>query len=355
MTTTTIGPLPSVIRKIPQHCMRPSLGKSLAYLGRDVALVIFFFWAIVVVDSWWLGLPLALLLGGSIGGMFVLGHDCGHRSFTRGDKWNNFFGHICTSAVLWPFHVWRLDHDAHHRHTSHIDRDPAWRPITFRMWKRMPRIPKTIYIWTRSRVFFLGSIYTTYSLFKDAFKAPQSKRLSDRQKREIKFSVWLTIGVSVAYVAASFAVAGIYGFIYLWLVPQLVFHALLSTFTFFHHTAPDSSFLDRKTWKPELAQLTKSLHVRYPWLIETLCHDINWHVPHHVCVGVPHYHLRHAHAALKEAYPEYVRESVFNLKLIRETTGQCHFIRSKSPADLSWVTLEEMRDAPVVTTEQPSF
>ena len=335
--------MPRIIRKIPADCLRPNLTWSLYYLIRDLMMAAGLAWAIVVADSWWVGLPLSILLGLVIGGLFVIGHDCGHRSFCRSEKWNNFFGHLASSITLWPFHIWRMDHDAHHRHTDHIDLDPAWRPVTYRMWLKLPRTARWVYIQTRSRFFFLGSLYTTWQSVKLGLTCGKNPKLSPAEKMEIRFSLGLVGLFTVSEISAALWFGGFYGLVCLFVIPQLVFHSQLSTATFFHHTSPDSKFLDRREWTMEKAQLAGSIHVSYPRWVEFFWHDINWHVPHHVCVGVPHYKLRKAHAALKQAFPDIVREKTFSWSLIRETLAQCHFIKSKAPADLSWTSLSEAR------------
>jgi omega-6 fatty acid desaturase (delta-12 desaturase) len=96
-------------------------------------------------------------------------------------------------------------------------------------------------------------------------------------------------------------------------------------------------------WSMAKGQLASTVHVDYPNWVEWIGHDINWHVPHHVCVGIPHYHLRKAHAALKQHYPEVVIEERFGIKLVSEVLQNCHFIRSKKPADTTWVRKDEGR------------
>lgn len=61
----------------------------------------------------------------------------------------------------------------------------------------------------------------------------------------------------------------------------------------------------------------------YPAWIDLLTHDISWHVPHHVCVGIPHYYLMEAHRVLKTTYPEIVREEKFSFEYIRRVLSTC--------------------------------
>ena len=347
--------LPRIIRNIPSQCFQKSPLRATAYVVRDYLIVFTCGYLILSLQSWLWGPLLAVLMGCGLGGLFVIGHDAGHRSFSRSLRVNNFIGHLTTSPVLWPFHIWRLDHDAHHRSTCHIDKDTAWRPTTFRLWQRMPKFQKFIYKWTRSGFFFMGSFYTTYQLIKEGLKADQSTRLQDQEKKEVKFSLYLTFAVAALYLVASFSLAGFYGFICLFFIPQCVFHFLLSTFTYFHHTAPDAEFIGRNEWTPEAAQLQGSLHVRYPRWLESLVHDINWHVPHHVCVGIPHYHLRKAHQALKDKYPNEIKEYTFNLNHVRAVTRQCHFIvsRNRAAPDMSWISFAQ--EEAKIKTRKPAM
>ncbi len=86
-----------------------------------------------------------------------------------------------------------------------------------------------------------------------------------------------------------------------------------------------------------------------------MLHDINWHVPHHVCVAIPHYRLRQAHLALRKQYPGGNNEYVFNWALIRGVTSKCHFIVSRNPhrPDTRWLSYREARALERVAEQQP--
>lgn len=46
------------------------------------------------------------------------------------------------------------------------------------------------------------------------------------------------------------------------------------------------------------------MHCDYPRWVEWLCHDINWHVPHHVNSKIPWYNLRPATESLRQNWGE---------------------------------------------------
>ena len=329
-----LDPLPRIIRRIPRECFHLTPWKSIVALFVDFAVIGLLMFAIVKVHLWTVALPLAILMGTVMTGLFVLGHDAGHRSFSYSEKVNNFFGHLATTPLLWPFHVWRLSHDVHHRWTHHVEKEIAWKPLTTIEFEKAPYIVQIVYRYTRTFLFFWASVFFQAAYIVDGVKG---RFFAPEDQAKIKFSLRLTFIFAVGYVAATFWVAGFYGFFWLFLVPQLTYQFWLSTFTFFHHTNAANTLMSAQDWTPEKAQLACTVHVAHHPMVDLLTHDIAWHVPHHVCVGIPFYHLRKAHGALKAAYPEWVVERKFGRELIREVIDQCHLVAGHDPLNQSWV------------------
>lgn len=334
--------LTSIIKKLPRELFVRDTDKSLGYLYRDYLILTLLVITTLYVDSYIIGLPLALLTGVTFMGLFVVGHDAGHRSFSTSNKINNLVGHITTSLCLWPFHVWRLSHDIHHKHTHNIKKEIAWRPMTVNQYARRTRWQKTVYRATRTGWIFLSSAIFTWYFFKDALKGRRSCHFLQKDMPEIRFSIFFTVFLNAAMIVGSLYAAGFYGLLTLYIIPQIVFQLLLSTYTYFHHTSSERTFLSADEWTAERAQLANTLDVRYPKFLHWANHDIMVHIPHHVCVGIPHYNLKKAHAALKKEFPNIVKENVFGMKLITETISRCHLVKdNKTQDDLQWVTFKE--------------
>ncbi len=49
---------------------------------------------------------------------FVVGHDCGHRSFHKNNLVEDIVGTIMFAPLIYPFEPWRIKHNHHHAHTN---------------------------------------------------------------------------------------------------------------------------------------------------------------------------------------------------------------------------------------------
>jgi len=326
--------LQEMLRTIPGECYQRKMWKAFGFLAIDVVLIATTISTIFYTRNWLLAIPLSLFLGTVLSGLFILGHDAGHRSFCQSRRLNNLIGHLTTSMVLWPFHVWRLSHNAHHRHTHHVHKEIAWKPAPGFIYRRLSWIDRVIYRYARTSLFFFGSIIFTATEVRDYVRG---KGLSRREHREVLISVIVTILVGTIYVTSCYWIAGWFGVITVFALPQLVFHFWLSLFTLLHHTTPDVWFLAPGVWTREKASLECSVHVIYPWWVDLLNHDISWHVPHHVCAAIPHYHLRRAYRALRARYSDRVVERRFTITYLRAVLRQCHLIEDFKPGKQRWV------------------
>jgi fatty acid desaturase len=49
---------------------------------------------------------------------FVIGHDCGHRSFHKNNLVEDIVGTLMFMPLIYPFEPWRIKHNHHHAHTN---------------------------------------------------------------------------------------------------------------------------------------------------------------------------------------------------------------------------------------------
>ncbi|RNF27417.1 putative fatty acid desaturase [Trypanosoma conorhini] len=62
--------------------------------------------------------------------LWVVAHECGHQAFSPLRRVNDAVGMLLHSALLVPYHSWRLTHGTHHKHTNHLTKDLVFVPQT---------------------------------------------------------------------------------------------------------------------------------------------------------------------------------------------------------------------------------
>lgn len=309
--------LRAVVKTIPPECFQKNPFR--AWLGVLTSVAAVAVGYVFITFAPWYLLPVAWVWAGTaLTGWFVIGHDCGHRSFAQKRWVNDLVGHIALLPLLYPFHCWRLKHDHHHLHTNKLGEDNAWYPFSTEIFSACRGYEQIAYKLVRGKFWWIGSIFHWATLHFDPLLYAQS------QRRQVKFSIALVLIFALLTLPTLTYFTGVTGLIKFWLMPWLVYHFWMSTFTIVHHTMPDIPFEYPENWHPVKAQLMGTVHCDYPRWIEWLCHDINVHIPHHISTAIPFYHLRRAHHALEENWGQYLYKTQFSWGLMQAITDRCH-------------------------------
>ena len=310
--------LQDILKTLPRECFQQDRRKAWSTALTNVFMVGLGYVGIAFAP--WFLLPLLwIFTGTALTGFFVIAHDCGHRSFAKRRWVNDLVGHLFMLPLIYPFHSWRILHNHHHTHTNKLDEDNAWHPFQPEFYASLGRLWQWGYKLLRGRFWWVGSIVHWAGLHFDLSQFP----VKDREK------VKLSISAVLVFAAIAFpiliATTGIWGFVKFWLMPWLVYHFWMSTFTLVHHTAPEIPFHAPDKWDAATAQLSGTVHCDYPRWVEVLCHDINVHIPHHISTAIPSYNLRLAHRSLQENWGAYLDDECrFSWSLIKQITDQCH-------------------------------
>lgn len=81
-----------------------------------------------VCPTWFL--PIAWAISGTaFTGWFVIGHDCGHRAFSKNKLLEDIVGTFFFAPLIYPFEPWRIKHNQHHAFTNKLVSDTAWHPV----------------------------------------------------------------------------------------------------------------------------------------------------------------------------------------------------------------------------------
>ncbi|CAI8585844.1 unnamed protein product [Vicia faba] len=293
---------------IPKHCWVKSTWRSLSYVVRDVLVVAALIVAAIRFDSWFFWPIYWPLQGTMFWAIFVLGHDCGHGSFSDSSFVNSLVGHVLHSSILVPYHGWRISHRTHHQNHGNVEKDESWVPMTEKVYKSLDSMTKfvrftvplpmfayPIYLWRRSP----GKSGSHFH--------PDSNLFSPNERKEVTLSTvcWFLMFSFLLYLSfttSPLLILKLYG------VPYWIFVMWLDFVTYLHHHGYTQKlpWYRGQEWSYLRGGLT-TVDRDYGW-INNIHHDIGTHVVHHLFPQIPHYHLVEATKAAKPVFGKYYRE-----------------------------------------------
>lgn len=313
---------------IPSDYFRPVLWKSFYYMALDWFIVAALIWTATRIDAWWFWPIYAILQGTMFWALFVVGHDCGHGSFSRSRRLNSLVGHICHAPLLVPYHGWRISHRTHHTVHGDADREETWYPMTESEFRAMPGYVRILrftplmlwlfpfYLWRRSPRHDGSHFHPKSGLFK-----PQ-------EKWDVLASSfwWFVFLGGLGWFTYEF---GFVRLLQYYVGPWLVFIAWLDLVTYLHHSDPDVPWYRGEEWsflKGALSSVDRDYGV-----VNEVHHNIGTHVLHHLFINIPHYHLRAATEALKPHLGEYYNEARLPFwKAFVRNARSCHYVDDHS-------------------------
>ncbi|MEM7242314.1 MAG: fatty acid desaturase [Pseudomonadota bacterium] len=78
--------------------------------------------SVVYFDVLWLSAPFIVLLSFMMLRIYIIQHDCSHRSFFSDRALNDYTGTLLSAFSMTPYHATRYIHGQHHSHVSDLDR-----------------------------------------------------------------------------------------------------------------------------------------------------------------------------------------------------------------------------------------
>ncbi|GKV03508.1 hypothetical protein SLEP1_g15797 [Rubroshorea leprosula] len=293
---------------IPKHCLIKNPWRSMSYVFRDVLVIFTLVAAALYFDNWYTWPLYWVAQGTMFWALFVLGHDCGHGSFSDNGTLNIIVGHILHSSILVPYHGWRISHKTHHQNHGHVEKDESWVPLPEKIYRSLeiktrilrftlplPLFAFPLYLWYRSPG-KEGSLFNPYS---DLFSPKERKLVM------ISTACWGLVTFLLGYLCF---LTGPIQMLKLYSVPHLIFIAWLDGVTYLHHHGYEQKlpWYRGEEWNYLRGGLTTV--DRDYGLFNNIHHDIGTHVIHHLFPQIPHYHLVEATEAAKAVLGNYYRE-----------------------------------------------
>ncbi|XWS67251.1 hypothetical protein CRYUN_Cryun05aG0271300 [Craigia yunnanensis] len=220
---------------IPKRCWVKNPWKSMSYVVRDVAVVFGLAAAAAYLNNW-LVWPLYWAAQGTMfWALFVLGHDCGHGSFSNNAKLNSVVGHLLHSSILVPYHGWRISHRTHHQNHGHVENDESWHPLSEKIYRSLDIVTRTLrfmlpfpmlaypfYLWNRSP----GKTGSHFDPNSDLFVPSERK---DVITSTLCWTAMAAVLVGLGFTMGPMQLLKLYG------LPYWIFVMWLDFATYLHH------------------------------------------------------------------------------------------------------------------------
>jgi len=287
---------------IPAHCFERPMLKSFAYLARDLVICGALAYASTFIGSaplWarYLLWPLYWVAQGTAAtGIWVLAHECGHQAFSDSKTVNDAVGLVLHSALLVPYHPWRLTHGAHHKNTNHMDRDHVFVP---QPRSALGEAVQDSPIMALFHAFLTVTVGWWLYLTTNATGQDYGRRANHYEPSSPLFKPKHFNDVVVSDIALVVVLAGLGYWAYCtsladvvcyYFIPYMGVNFFLVTITLLQHTHVEVPHYRGDEWtfiRGALATVDRS----YGSLINNLQHNImDSHVAHHLFSTMPHYH-----------------------------------------------------------------
>lgn len=225
--------------------------------------------------------------------LFIIQHDCGHGSFFRSRRLNDFVGFWTAFLVATPYLQWRHGHAIHHAKSGQTEargvgyfwimtvEEYQGSPWYVRGWYRFYRNPFVL--------FTIGGPWLFFCEFRLSFGS-----VNWRQRRGVHANTLLWLAVCLL-LGSQFGV----GAVFLLVVPVIATPAIAGLGLFYlQHHYEAAYWADKEDWSFARAALDGSSYVALPTVVEWFAGAINYHHIHHLAPRIPNYRLREAHLAV---------------------------------------------------------
>jgi len=313
---------------IPAKCYQRSRRRAALALTQAVLLWLLPLAGLVLTDRWWLVLPLWLLAGLAVSGLFVLGHDASHGALVTSRRANRLIAQLCMVPSMHVEAAWDLGHNRiHHGYTTREGFDFVWHPLTPQQYSELGLLRRLQHRleWSclGSGAYFMRSVWWQ-KMWR--FTAPGKRHgAMVRGKIGVASAAAAVIGMTAA-LGAVFGtwVTAVWLPVKLFVVPFLLFVHIIGWTVHVHHVGPDIRWWTRREWSQFRGQMESTTILRIPRLVNRLWfHNIFVHVPHHVDVRIPFHRLPAAAAAIRAKYPHTVRSARLSVRSYLRATRIC--------------------------------
>ncbi len=260
-----------------------------------------------------LTLLLAVVAAGLLVRIFIIFHDCTHRSFFAQTWANTLVGYITGILAFTAYEDWRRSHLTHHATAGDLDRrgvGDVW-TMTVQEYQEAPKNKQLAYRFFRHPLVMFGLGPTYMFLLTHRFP---SKGASKKER----YSVYFTDLALLAIIVVASLTIGLRTYILVQL-PIIIIAATMGLWLFYVQHQFERVYWSRhETWDPFRAALEGCSYYKLPKVLQWFTGSIGLHHIHHARARIPNYNLQKCYdetPALQAVEPLTLRTSLKSLKM----------------------------------------
>lgn len=243
--------------------------------------------------GYWLTFLLSIPAAGFLVRIFIIQHDCGHASFFKTRKANDWVGKVCGIFTFTPYAAWRKSHAIHHAHHADLEdrgTGDVW-TMTVEEYQQASPSKRLLYRGFRNPIFLF--------LFAPALNFVILHRFPLGVKKEWKNGERASVHWTNISIGASFILLGLWlGFLKVLLIqlPIVAIAASVGTWLFYvQHQFEDTYWEHKPDWDYTLAAMEGSSYYKLPKVLQWFTGNIGFHHIHHLSPRIPNYKLEACH------------------------------------------------------------
>ncbi len=276
--------------QIARRHARPEVSHSILQLLTTVVPLAGLWMAMIltVENAWWASLVLSVPAAAFMVRLFIIQHDCGHRSFFGSRRLNDALGILIGIVTLTPHGYWRVAHNTHHTTSGNLGTRgigdlrlltvaeytalPAWKRLAYRIYRNP------------AALLGIGPIY----LFVFKYRLPVDLLL-----REPKALISV-MGTNLAIAGVLTALGMSFGFVDVLMVqaPIIVLTGIAGVWLFYvQHQFEHTHWRRERGWDIHEASVMASSFYDLPQPLRWFSGNIGIHHIHHLSCRIPNYRL----------------------------------------------------------------
>jgi omega-6 fatty acid desaturase (delta-12 desaturase) len=271
------------------------------YIALWITMYFSIFW------SYWITLALSFPAAGLTVRLFIFQHDCGHGSFYKSRRVNDFVGMLCSMFTIIPYHYWKKNHSIHHAHAGNLDQRGIGDIYTMTVseYLSLSKWDRFKYRLYRNPVILFFIIPTVLFVILYRFPTVRAKVLKPTYPSIFYTNLALGIGLMLVWWLIG---------IKMLLLVQLPITIISSTaglwLFYIQHQFEDTYWMPDGNWDFALAALKGSSYFKLPKVLQWFTGNIGFHHIHHLCPKIPNYLLEKCH----RENPLFSKVNMFTLK-----------------------------------------